>query len=98
MTKIKAIIRARMGSRRLPGKVLKKICGKSLLKWQVDRLKRSEMISKAGEKCKSLFEGDETLLEHEIMLQLKNLEKDIVRTAILNKKPKTFTHLKIVEC
>ena len=45
MDKIKAIIRARMGSSRLPGKVLKKICGKSLLEWQVDRLKRSKMIS-----------------------------------------------------
>ncbi len=51
-----------------------------------DKKKRSELISKAGEKCKSLFEGDETLLEHEIMLQLKNLEKNIVRTRILKSK------------
>ncbi len=51
-----------------------------------DKKKRSELISKAGEKCKSLFDGDETLLEHEIMLQLKNLEKNIVRTRILKSK------------
>ncbi len=51
-----------------------------------DKKKRSELISLAGEKCKKLFEGDETLLEHEIMLQLKNLEKDIVRTRILKSK------------
>jgi len=51
-----------------------------------DKKKRSELINLAGEKCKSLFEKDETLLEHEIMLQLKNLEKDIVRTRILKSK------------
>ena len=48
-----------------------------------DKKTRSELISLAGDKCKSLFEGDEELLEHEIMLQLKNLEKDIVRSRIL---------------
>ena len=51
-----------------------------------DKKTRSELISQAGEKCKSLFEGDETLLEHEIMLQLKKLEKNIVRTRILKNK------------
>ena len=51
-----------------------------------DKKKRSELINLAGEKCKALFEKDETLLEHEIMLQLKNLEKDIVRTRILKSK------------
>ena len=51
-----------------------------------DKKKRSELINLAGEKCKTLFEDDENLLEHEIMLQLKNLEKDIVRTRILKSK------------
>ncbi len=51
-----------------------------------DKKTRSELISQAGEKCKSLFEGDEDLLEHEIMLQLKKLEKNIVRTRILKNK------------
>jgi len=51
-----------------------------------DKKKRSELINLAGDKCKTLFEGDETLLEHEIMLQLKNLEKDIVRSRILKSK------------
>ncbi len=51
-----------------------------------DKKTRSELISQAGDKCKSLFEGDETLLEHEIMLQLKKLEKNIVRTRILKNK------------
>ena len=37
--KITATIQARMGSSRLPGKVLKKIYNKPLLEWQIDRIK-----------------------------------------------------------
>ncbi len=51
-----------------------------------DKKKRSELVSLATEKCKSLFEGDETYTELEILLQLKNIEKDIVRTKILKTK------------
>merc|ERR1711960_88313 len=51
-----------------------------------DKKKRSELINLSTEKCKSLFEGDETYSELEILLQLKNLEKDIVRTKILKTK------------
>ncbi len=51
-----------------------------------DKKKRSEMISLAGDKCKTMFQDDEELLEHEIMLQLKNLEKEIVRSRILKSK------------
>ena len=53
-----------------------------------DKKKRSELVNLATEKCKSLFEGDETYSELEILLQLKNLEKDIVRTKILKTKKK----------
>ena len=51
-----------------------------------DKKKRSELVNLATEKCKSLFEGDETYTELEILLQLKNIEKDIVRTKILKTK------------
>jgi len=51
-----------------------------------DKKKRSELINLATEKCKSLFEGDETYSELEVSIQLKNLEKDIVRTRILKSK------------
>ncbi|NOW05993.1 cytidylyltransferase domain-containing protein [Clostridium beijerinckii] len=37
--KVVCIIQARMGSSRLPGKVLKKICGKTILEHEVNRLK-----------------------------------------------------------
>jgi len=51
-----------------------------------EKKKRSELVNLASEKCKSLFEGDDTYSEIEISLQLKNLEKDIVRTKILKSK------------
>ena len=44
-TKISAIIQARMGSTRLPGKVLMPICGKSVLQHVVERLRSSKLIN-----------------------------------------------------
>jgi spore coat polysaccharide biosynthesis protein SpsF len=43
---IAAIIQARMGSTRLPGKVLKEVNGKPLLMYQVERVKTSKLIDK----------------------------------------------------
>ena len=34
------IVQARTGSTRLPGKILKKVMGKTLLEYQIERLKR----------------------------------------------------------
>ncbi|GIN64065.1 hypothetical protein J27TS8_40580 [Robertmurraya siralis] len=42
--KVAAIIQARMGSTRLPGKVLKKVLGKTLLEYQVERVLRAHTI------------------------------------------------------
>ena len=42
--KVTATIQARLGSKRLPSKVLKKICDKPLLEWQIDRLRMSKKI------------------------------------------------------
>ena len=41
---ISASIQARMGSTRLPGKVLKKINGKPMLLWQVERLRECNSL------------------------------------------------------
>ena len=42
--RIVAIIQARMNSSRLPGKVLKVVEGKPIIKWQIERLKLSRLI------------------------------------------------------
>ncbi len=42
--KIIAIIQARMGSSRLPGKVLKEICGEPMLAWVLKRTSKAKLI------------------------------------------------------
>lgn len=52
--KVVCIIQARMGSTRLPGKVLKKICEKTVLEHGIDRLRRAKNIDQiviATTKC-----------------------------------------------
>ncbi|MEN9558543.1 MAG: hypothetical protein RL141_912 [Candidatus Parcubacteria bacterium] len=42
--KVIAIIQARMGSARLPGKVLLRVCGKTLLEHQLERVMRARLL------------------------------------------------------
>jgi polyribonucleotide nucleotidyltransferase len=53
---------------------------------EIDKKKRSSAISEAETKCKEMFTEDENVSENQAMAQLKSLEKDIVRTAILKDK------------
>jgi len=53
---------------------------------EIDKKKRSTAISEAETKCKEMFVDDENISENQAMAQLKSLEKDIVRTAILKDK------------
>ena len=53
---------------------------------EIDKKKRSAAISEAEIKCKEMFIEDENVSENQAMAQLKSLEKDIVRTAILKDK------------
>ncbi|NEU32299.1 NTP transferase domain-containing protein [bacterium LRH843] len=43
--KVIAIIQARMGSTRLPGKIMKEILGKPLLEYQIERVRKSRLIN-----------------------------------------------------
>lgn len=43
--KIVAIIQARMGSSRLPNKVMKQLCGKSVISHDIERVKQSKLIN-----------------------------------------------------
>ena len=38
--KVVCLIQARVGSTRLPGKILKNVCGKTILNHEIDRLKK----------------------------------------------------------
>jgi polyribonucleotide nucleotidyltransferase len=62
--------------------VKKKIAGAV----EVDKKKRSTAISEIETKCKEIFAEDENITENQAMAQLKSLEKDIVRTAIIKDK------------
>ena len=53
---------------------------------EIDKKKRSNAISEIDTKCKEMFIEDENVTENQAMAQLKSLEKDIVRTAILKDK------------
>lgn len=68
--KITATIQARMGSSRLPGKVLKKIAGKTILEWQVQRIKKSNLIDKIILATSTSYE-DEILLEEADRLNIE---------------------------
>ena len=53
---------------------------------EIDKKKRSTAISEIETKCKEMFVEDENITENQALAQLKSLEKDIVRTAIIKDK------------
>ncbi|MDA9624782.1 polyribonucleotide nucleotidyltransferase [Candidatus Pelagibacter bacterium] len=53
---------------------------------EIDKKKRSTAISEIETKCKEMFAEDENVTDNQAMAQLKSLEKDIVRTAIIKDK------------
>ena len=55
---------------------------------EIDKKKRSTAISEIEAQCKEMFVEDENVTENQAMAQLKSLEKDIVRTAIIKDKKK----------
>ncbi|OUW73850.1 MAG: polyribonucleotide nucleotidyltransferase [Pelagibacteraceae bacterium TMED216] len=53
---------------------------------ETDKKKRSTAISEAESQCKEMFKDDESVTENQATAQLKSIEKDIVRTAIMKDK------------
>ena len=53
---------------------------------ETDKKKRTTAISEIENQCTEMFSEDENVSENQAMAQLKSLEKDIVRTAILKDK------------
>ena len=60
-----AILQARIGSTRLPGKVLREVNGMPLLKYQCDRLLQSKKINKL------IIATSIDKLDNQILLQIK---------------------------
>jgi spore coat polysaccharide biosynthesis protein SpsF len=57
-----AIVQARMGSSRLPGKILKQVMSKPLLEYQIERIKRSKLIDEIII-ATTIKESDEPIVE-----------------------------------
>jgi spore coat polysaccharide biosynthesis protein SpsF len=65
-----AIVQARMSSTRLPGKVLKKLAGKPMLQWTLERLESSKFVDKIVV-ATSLDLGDDAVEEFCLAQKIK---------------------------
>lgn len=77
---IVCIMQARIGSTRLPGKVLKKICGKTVLEHDIDRLKRVKNINKIVI-ATTILEKDEDIVKESGRLKVecyRGSEEDVL--------------------
>jgi spore coat polysaccharide biosynthesis protein SpsF len=95
---ITASIQARLGSSRLPGKVLSDICGKPMLLWQVDRLKRSRLVDRVvvATSTNPLDNEIEAFCKHHRIDCYRGSENDVLgRVASLVRDLKVELH---VEC
>jgi len=67
-----------------------------------DKQKRSNLIGEISEKCKALFENNETYTDLDVSMELKKLEKTIVRTDILKNKSRidgrSLTDVRQISC
>jgi len=67
-----------------------------------DKQKRSNLIGEITEKCKKMFEGDETYSDLDVSMTLKKVEKKIVRTDILKNKSRidgrSLTDVRQIDC
>jgi len=77
---IVAIIQARMGSTRLPGKVLMDLNGVPMLQYQVDRVKQSKLIDQVLVATSVLSQDDEiaNFCENNNILSFRGSEDDVL--------------------
>lgn len=77
---VTAIIQARMGSSRLPGKILKEVNGKALLLHQIERLRQSTMINQliVATTTESIDDEIVTLCETNGILFYRGSENDVL--------------------
>jgi spore coat polysaccharide biosynthesis protein SpsF len=93
-----AIIQARMGSSRLPGKVLMDIDGNPMIKFMYDRVKKSKLVDKIII-ATTLNEGDNPIFEfcrNESILCFRGSEDDVLDRyykAALPYNPQTIVRL-----
>lgn len=96
--KIVASIQARMGSTRLPGKVLKEIAGKPMLLWHIERLRRSRLLDEVAVATTTNPEDEPIVAlcrEHDVPV-FRGSEEDVLgRVAGLIRERRADAH---VEC
>ena len=98
--KIVAIIQARMGSKRFPGKMLEKLNGYPILEWVIVRLKKSKYISQIIVATSSLAQDDqiEKISKDNDVRSLRSDENEVHfsnKTPIINI---SFFYQKFINC
>ena len=67
-----------------------------------DKQERTNLIGEITNKCKAMFEGDETYSDLDVSMTLKKVEKKIVRTDILKNKSRidgrSLTDVRQIDC
>lgn len=86
---IAAIIQARMGSTRLPGKVLKSLCGNSVLENIIDNLSKSKYIDKI------IVATTDKSQDDEIEIALNNMQITVFRGSELDVLDRYYNAAKI---
>lgn len=87
MTKIVAVVQARMGSTRLPGKVLKEVLSRPLLSYQIERMKKVQNIDELV--IATTPNGNESIIElcdKENITYFIGSEKDVLERYYLAAK------------
>ena len=77
--KVVCLIQARVGSTRLPGKILKNVCGKTILNHEIDRLKKCKEIDEIVVATTNNINDDE-VVNHVKNLSVKYFFKQMKST------------------